>query len=952
MSINQKTKKLNFFYQNCQGLNTKIHSFKLSLGCADYDIIILTETWISPGVFDNELFDSRYNVFRKDRNFELTKKDTGGGVLVAVKTEYECQLLSESCGVDGIDDVWLRVRFFSKDVYVYAVYIPPKMSLECYQGFFENLDINVIKFGLDEKYLFIGDFNIPGVVNVNKNTNLSGIENLYVQFINFLGLTQYNNVLNNKGRFLDLIMSNVEISLERCESGLVEEHADHPPLFFQLHLFLSVSTSTKTFNAQYNYKKADFLKLYTLLNLVDWSELTLSNDINVVVNKFYKIFYGILDQCVPLARYKARAYPTWYTREIILDIQRKDRNRKNYAKSKIEFYQQNYLYLRAKIKRDVRAAHVKYIRSIENNIQGDTNEFWRFTKDQRSNSKGLPTIMSCGAEQISGNVDIANKFADYFRSVYSVDKSSYGTHFVSNDAYTNTVLRVDFVSESDILEAVKKMKPKKSVGPDGIPPYIFKACIHQLMEPLKLCFNLILETQIYPEMWKKSKICPIFKSDKKCEISNYRPVAIICAPSKILESILYKYIFSHISEVIDSNQHGFLPRRSTETNLTSFLHKINDAVDINKQIDVIFTDFSKAFDRVDHDVLLKKLDAFGVSFDLLRLSASYLADRIMYVVYNGVQSYEFSPLSGVPQGSNLGPLFFLCLINDLPRTLKNSSCELFADDFKFYRTIEGYNDCLLLQNDITKVLEWAKLNKLDFNVKKCFKLTFSRKKNITNFNYIMNNTIIDTKHEIKDLGITLDAKLSFEAHISNVTKKSYTMLGFILRNGSNFQQLKTFENLYNAYVRSSLEYASFVWSPLYNKYIEELEKIQKKFLRYLYYKKYGTYIFDIGYQVLLTEFGCVTLETRRKQYALTFLFKLIHYRIDSPYLLSNINLYVNPYFNNRNNIFYMKKCRTNLGLNSPLYRVCHIANSIKNYLDLFQYVSLNTFKKSLKKINF
>lgn len=868
-----------------------------------------------------------------------------------MKTEFDSQLLSNSCDDVNIEDIWLRITFCSQYMYLYAVYIPPKMTCETYQNVFEKIELSVVEMGLDRRFVFVGDFNIPGLMNIGKNNNLTQIENMYIQFINFLGMTQFNNILNNLNRILDLVISNCDIDLEKCDWCLVEEHADHPPLFFQIKLHSMSRKPTKTFNAQYNYKKADFLKFYYLLNQVDWTELTIEIDINIVTQKFYKILYGIIDQCVPLARQKSKIYPPWYTKEIILDIQKKDKSRKNYKKFNREYYLQTFVYLRSKIKRDVKAAHAQYIQRIEQNVQADSTEFWRFAKNMRSGSEGLPSSMTFEGGQIDGNFQIANKFADYFKSVYTTTKSSYNTEFSNNVMYTNQVLRIDSISDKDILDATRKMKPKKSVGPDKIPPYIFKACIHQLLQPLKIIFNLILKNKEYPTLWKKSKICPIFKSGKKSEINNYRPVAIICTPSKIFESILYKYIFSHISEVIDRDQHGFMPRRSTETNLTSFLHKINKSIDSNKQVDVIFTDFSKAFDRVDHGVLLRKLDAFGVSADLLKLSASYLEDRIMYIAVNGVESYEFVPHSGVPQGSNLGPLFFLCLINDLPSVLENSECELFADDFKFYRIIECLEDCRLLQGDINRAQGWADENKLSFNVKKCFKFTFTRKKNPITHEYRFNNIILTTKVEMKDLGVTLDTKISFETHISKITNRAYSMLGFIFRNGSNFMQIKTFETLYKTLVRSIIEYASFVWSPFYHKYIEELEKIQKKFLRFLYYKKYGTYIFDIPYKALLHEFRYETLESRRKKSALTFLFKIIHYKVDCSYLLGNISFNYNPYFTNRSDVFYLDRPRTNIGVNSPLYRMCNLANSVKKDLDIFQFNSTNSFKKHVRKLN-
>lgn len=233
-------------------------------------------------------------------------------------------------------------------------------------------------------------------------------------------------------------------------------------------------------------------------------------------------------------------------------------------------------------------------------------------------------------------------------------------------------------------------------GLDNIPSFLLRdtACI--LVKPLKYLFNLILNQSKFPEIWKKSRICPVFKRDDSKNVENYRPISILCNFAKTFEAVLYDRIYNSVKCIISPEQHGFMHKRSTTTNLACFTQYVSQSIDKRGQVDVIYTDFQKAFDQIDHYVLIEKLSRIGFSSKLILLMRSYLFGRNQHVEYLNIKSRQFSPTSGVPQGSNLGPLLFLIFINDLTETI---SCEklLFADDMKIFYTINSINDCISLQ---------------------------------------------------------------------------------------------------------------------------------------------------------------------------------------------------------------------------------------------------------------
>ena len=238
-----------------------------------------------------------------------------------------------------------------------------------------------------------------------------------------------------------------------------------------------------------------------------------------------------------------------------------------------------------------------------------------------------------------------------------------------------------------------------TAGPDGIPSFLIKDCASVLAKPLLILFNLALNSNTFPELWKNSKIIPVFKKDNRTDIKNYRPITIINNFSKAFEFALYEELHIHIDAQICSNQHGFVAGRLTISNLVCVTQFISEMLGGNGQVDVIYTDFSKAFDRLDHGILLRKFSDFGFNRDLVQFCSSYLKCRNQYVQYRGEKSESIICTSGVPQGSVLGPLFFILFINDIVLGV-NCYCLLYAGDLKLYLAIKNESDCLLLQADL------------------------------------------------------------------------------------------------------------------------------------------------------------------------------------------------------------------------------------------------------------
>lgn len=347
---------------------------------------------------------------------------------------------------------------------------------------------------------------------------------------------------------------------------------------------------------------------------------------------------------------------------------------------------------------------------------------------------------------------------------------------------------------------------------------------------------------------------------------------------------------------------------------------------------------------MDHGVLLQKIYRFGLSENIMNLFKSYLQNRFFVVKHDGNTSGKFHASSGVPQGSNLGPLFFLLFINDLPDVIRYSKCLLFADDVKIFKPIQTVRDCSALQKDINSVLEWSAQCKLDFNIKKCNVMSITRQKDPIIFDYCMDNESLKRVYEFKDLGITYDYKLSFKKHIENVVKSANRALGFTIRQTSLFVKIDSIKLIYVTLVRSKLEYGSVIWNGEYQTILQELERIQNKFLRYLYFKKYFIRpdYNSVRTTQLRSEFKIPSLDCRRKMFAILFLYKIINNHINSAEILSVLPFNVPPRPTRSAIMFNIPFVSSTL--RSPLLTMLRLANNITCLHEVDWHMPLITFR--------
>lgn len=910
--------------------------FRQNILAHESDIVVATESWLSESVEDSELVGETWSILRRDR---ATGRQ-GGGVLVAARPgihlRRRCELETADC-----EDLWTSVVVNDCLLHLCAVYIPPNSSDNVYLSFFRKVESFIDSLGM---VLILGDLNLNP-----KYTPIS-ILSYYCYFTTVCDLVETNEMENMHGGVLDVVLVRERIQgvvVSKIDDGGLVPHPDsyHPPLDIFIPLanaksrFDLIDPSNVDFNRDWNFANGNYELLYHLFSEVSWQGVIDTGDVHVAVSNFYEIVYGIFDTCIPRKRRPSkpcRRYPVWFNADLISDIKQKAFYHREWKRSGDRGLYGSFSKLRADIKLRISEAYDSYIKRVQARITYDPRAFWQHVSSLKSKGGFVNQVLHNG-EQREG-VEAAQAFADFFSSVFLPDVPvlDYTETMQKETAKTANYVEIVKISSNDVEVGISRLKPQSSPGPDCLPAYILKGCKDWLLLPLAHIFNLVLNTGVYPNQWKVTRVRPIPKSGNADNVENYRPIAILSSIAKLFESIINKLLAPQVKPFLNDSQHGFRPRRSVESNLLTLVDCISEHLDKGIQVDVLYFDFKKAFDRVDNDILLSKLCNIGFSPRLLRFFASYLRDRQQYVQHGCFVSDSYHTRSGVSQGSILGPFLFGIMVNDLASVPKHAKCLLYADDLKLVYGIQELSDSQSLQEDVTSIYNWSKENKLLFNTGKCSVMSFSRSHSPLSAVYVLGTDPIVRVETVRDLGVIFDGSLNFHAHMKNLVSNCYRKLGFVIRNTRDFDNPGVIKLVYTALVRSKLEAACIVWNPRETTYVLVLEKIQKAFLRFLYKKMYGYYPFLYPTKFLLGTLGFNSLEVRRNFALLTCACRTL--RGDSDCLdlvMQLVRLFVPPLSQSRFNfrprtrpLLAVPEARTVSHRHSPLLRALQYLNAL------------------------
>jgi hypothetical protein len=526
------------------------------------------------------------------------------------------------------------------------------------------------------------------------------------------------------------------------------------------------------------------------------------------------------------------------------------------------------------LKRVIYTETCKQEHFVARNISSNSKPFWSYVKTKMKSSFRTSVIEDSEGEAITNPSLIAESFSKHFAHVFQEP----GRNFLSSLHPTSVDILLDnvYFSPQLVNRFIKSLPLSTSLDPEGICYEFLRKGGFLLACKLSFLFNRSMMACMLPSSWKMAHIIPIHKSGDRKQCTNYRPIAITCCTSRLMERIICKQLLSslQIGKVLHLTQHGFIPRRSIETAGLVHMEQLTQSLDGGGLCDVVFLDFSKAFDTVPHTLLLEKLFAYGIRGNLLSWLTDYLSQRFQVISINGSFSSPVPISSGVVQGSVLGPLLFSIFVNDVDNVIESSNVIKYADDIKL--TISFSIDCASqasrkLQEDLHKLHCWSLNNGLSLNPAKCKIMHFGHKN--PSHLYSLDDRPLNVVSCTKDLGIYVSDQCTFHEHVSYISTKANKMLGLV-RHAFVSRNENVLLMLYKTYVRSILEFGSLLWCP-YRKFLSDrVESVQRRFSRMFPELKH------LSYRQRLTHLKLQSLYARRIRYRLIFLYKIVNNLVD------------------------------------------------------------------------
>ena len=694
------------------------------------------------------------------------------------------------------------------------------------------------------KHNFIaGDSNLDSV-DWHRNTASNNTHKPFLNLFSDLGLSQLVfEPTHRSGNILDILLSDSPHLVENLQVMSVGEHvnSDHSPLKFSIRTCV-IKRKKMAKRTIYNYKRANWAALNNDLIRVDWDHLLNFTEVDLGWNIFKEKFTTLCDKRIPKIKIKETFKPPWFDSEVFRLNKKKKQARKLFKQTNNQQHYKKFSALRKKLKNLIKA-------KIRSNFDDDiapkaiTKKFWSSVKSSSKCSR-IPDKMYLENTDRKDPIEIANLFNQHFYNQFS-ECSSYD---IDIDFSHGPFMDLSF-DVTTIYDILKQINPNKSQGPDNISGRVLKNCAMSISYPLTILCNICFRTGSLPDEWKTANVVPVHKKgDKNC-VENYRPISLTSIVSKIFERCIRDEIYTHCRDRIHDTQHGFLPYKSCSTQLLPFSHDILLGLNSCELIDIVYFDFAKAFDSVNHDIILYKLkNQFGIDGLMLKIIKEYLKGRNQRLVINGTLSSPLAVKSGVPQGSILGPLLFVLFINDMQTKMsEKTKIALYADDTKIWRRIRTPEDHHILQSNINALNEWASLNKMKLHPEKCkilsvnnFYRNLFRELPFYFFPYQLHNTILDYTPEEKDLGVLVTSKFSFKSHQTFILNKAVTQFDILRRTCHFVNDTRKRRTLYISLVRSLSSHCSQIWSPV-GPAIEPFEAFQKRCVKWIHKESFTHY---------------------------------------------------------------------------------------------------------------
>ena len=908
--------ELNVFLINVRSLIDEKRRRNLSDFVAknSIDILFLTETWLTEDFTDAELYLNGYTLHRSDRPPTKSGSSSHGGVLIAVNDKFTFTPLVSFTGCIASG----TVSDGNVSIFVAAVYNPPRGSAyrlkptEAKALYEEVISRNITNYNA---HIIAGDFNLP-TVEWSTCHSCEPLESVMTD----LFAEDFEQIIDFPTRgsnILDLVFLRGDIVVLNKQKFHVRQlKTDHSAVAVSLSLDKPITGVFPEKNKLcYSFCKADYASILQSMADEPFRPVCWSNP-NVLVEEWEKWISGLVQKFVPRRTKHRSSLPPWVTPGTSHLIKKLATKRKLLPEGN-----QKLLQLIAHVDNALQLDRSDYEERLSNRRSQNLFRHFRSLK-----SSQFPSTMYYGELKACDDAQKAELFAQYFSSVFSLS-SDWNPSSIEINSPDKTISSFD-CSEERIQSILKNLDVSKSSGIDAIPGCFLKATSSAVSHSLHQIFTKIQQTATFPESWKMAVVIPVWKKDDKRAVKNHRPVSLLPIASKAFERCIFMDLYEHCSTMLSNAQYGFRRRRSAVLQLLVYMEHLFKAVKQGTEFEVVYTDFEKAFDKVDHGVILCKLWHIGVRGKLWMTIKSYLQNRRQVVKVGDSISKIVYMTSGVPQGSLLGPLLFLILINDLPDVCVSSDCLACADDAKIIRC----SDLGLFQIDLENFSEWCLRNFIPFNADKCKLLSSA----ITPSVISISNFPVEAVASYKDLGLLINPSLTWDEHIQHKCSKAIKVFFMIKRNSANISMTGKV-NLYKTMILPIITYASQCWYATTTS-LRKLEALQKRVVKWI--------TFDHDHRRGLISANLLPLSLYLQLLDLMMLSKIINGRCDIDYsrflTITNQPNSIYPTRLGLQTRFVIEKPRTRKEDQCFWYRAPAAANRIATAVDFFNEVNLKS----------
>ena len=821
-----------------------------------FDVIGISETKIQKNVNPNFDLDIRgYTPFSTPT---LASK---GGVLLYVADKYDCKPRKDLEKIVSKDHV-LESAFAEivvptkKNIILGCIYRHPSMDVKDFnEGYLGPL---TEKLPATKHTFLFGDFNID-LMKSDEDENTSTYFDTLASLSFIPHIIQPTRITPHSRTLIDNIFSNVSNFSQGKSGNLTISISDHLAQFLVIPLD-TCFTPPKMNKFKRDTKNFDRENFFLDLLSIDWKEVIEidKRDPNYSFTQYFTTINRLIDKYMPLIKMtqkeiKLQSKP-WITKDILNKISEREKVYKLYIKTKNaclkEKFHDKYKKVRNDIREITRKSQKAYLQEFfAKNIRNIKNT-WKGIKSVikiSSSNRNQPNSLLVNNKLVSEPKQVAETFNEYFSTIAEKLQKKikhvpkHFSSFLQNPNPFSFFIMPANVTQ--VINTINDLNSNKSLGPYSTPTDIFHLIKLNVAEPLTEIINLSFEEGVYIDQLKIAKVVAIFK-EKGCNMdcTNYRPISLLSNINKIIEKLMHERLYSFLEKhsCIYELQFGFRSKHSTGHALTDLTEAIRKAMDESSYAIGVFIDLQKAFDTVDHEILLSKLDHYGIRGISNNWFRSYLTNRQQYVTINGEDSNLRIMKFGVPQGSVLGPLLFLIYINDLYLSIKHSTARHFADD-----------TCLLIKNkslkrikkllnqDLKSLNAWLKANKISLNASKTEILIFRHHNKPINYDLkikLDGKRLYPSKF-VKYLGILIDSQLNWSYHVKSLVPKLARANGMLAKI-RHYVSRESLRSIYFAIFSSLMNYGSHVWGQVNNGYVKRIIKLQDKSIRIINFAKY------------------------------------------------------------------------------------------------------------------